>query len=224
MYEFFTAPGNLVFSIAFTVLMLIAVLELLSTLFGTAISGIIDHAMPDFDFGLDPNGEVDIHHPDLHGMAKFFVWLEIGKIPVLITLCFFLLVFSLAGFGLQTLAESTLFGHHLPWFIASPAIFVAVLPLVKVGNRALAIIWPKDETAAISRQTFIGRTANITIGTATHVKAAEAKLEGPDGKPHYIMVVADNEGESFTAGSQVLLVSEKGSNFSVIESHLPGLE
>ena len=224
MYEFFTAPGNLLFSIAFTLLILIAILELLSTMFGAAISGVIENALPDFDFGLDPSGEVDLNGPEMHGMTKFFVWLEIGRVPMLITLSFFLLVFSLGGFSLQSIAETTLLGHHLPWFLASPAVFVVVLPLVKFGNRTLAKIWPKDETAAISRQTFIGRTATILIGTATSDKPAEAKLEGADGKPHYVMVVADNEGESFASGTEVLLVSEKGSNFSVIEADLPGLD
>jgi len=38
------------------------------------------------------------------------------------------------------------------------------------------------------------------------------------------MVVADNEGESFASGTEVLLVSEKGTNFSVIEADLPGLD
>ena len=224
MYEFFIAPGNLLFSISFTLLILIAILELLSTLFGAAISGIVDNLLPDFDFGLDPTGEVDLSGTDMNGMTKFFVWLELGRVPMLITLSFFLLVFSLVGFVLQSAAETTLFGHQLPWFLASPAVFVVVLPLVKLGNRVLAKVWPKDETAAISRQTFIGRTATILIGTATFEKPAEAKLEGADGKPHYVMVVADNEGESFPSGSQVLLVAEKGSNFSVIEADLPGLD
>ena len=224
MYEFFTASGNLVFSIAFTLLILIAVLEVLSTIFGAAISGLLDNIFPDFDLHLDPHGDIDIHAAEMTGLTKLFVWLEFGKVPMLITFTFFLLVFSLAGFGLQMIASSVpLLGNYIPWFIASPSIFVLVLPVVKIGNRALAKVWPKDESSAVSRQTFIGRTATIIIGTATHRKAAEGKLIGPKGRVHYVMIVADNESETFEAGDNVLLVGRRGAAFSAIESVIPNL-
>ncbi len=223
MYEFFTAPGNLVFSIAFTLLILIAFLEILSTIFGAAISGLLDNAFPDFDFDWDADVDLDMDAPDMTGMTKFFVWMEIGRVPMLITFSFFLLVFSLAGFCSQMIASTVLLGHYIPWFLASPAIFVVVLPVVKFGNSALARIWPKDETAAVSRESFIGRTATILIGTATHKKAAEAKLIGPKGRVHYVMIVADNEGDIFETGANVLLVGQRGPAFSVIESIIPNL-
>ena len=75
--------------------------------------------------------------PETTGMTKFFVWMEIGRVPMIITFCFFLMVFSLAGFGVQSVASTLLLGNQLPWFLASPAVFVAVLPVVKFGNRAL---------------------------------------------------------------------------------------
>ncbi|MBT6958343.1 MAG: DUF1449 family protein, partial [Opitutae bacterium] len=70
MYEFFTASGNLVFSTAFTLLILIAVLEVLSTIFGAAISGLLENIFPDFDLNLDPHGDIDIHAAEMTGLTK----------------------------------------------------------------------------------------------------------------------------------------------------------
>ena len=159
-------------------LILIAVLEVLSTLFGAAISGILENVFPEFDIDFEVG-----RNAETTGMTKFFVWMEIGRVPMIITFCFFLMVFSLAGFGVQSVASTLLLGKQLPWFLASPAVFVAVLPVVKFGNRSLAKIWPRDETTAVSREAFIGRTATILLGTATYHKAAEAKLVGP-GRTH----------------------------------------
>lgn len=217
MYEFFTASGNLLFSSAFTLLILIAVLEVLSSLFGAAISGILENVFPEFDIDFEVGPEM----PETTGMTKFFVWMEIGRVPMIITFCFFLMVFSLAGFGVQSVASTLLLGNQLPWFLASPAVFVAVLPVVKFGNRALARVWPRDETTAVSREAFIGRTATILLGTATYHKAAEAKLVGPKGRTHYVMVLADNEDETFGAGANVLIVNKRGPAFSVIKSTIP---
>ena len=58
MYEFFTASGNLLFSSAFTLLILIAVLEVLSTLFGAAISGILENVFPEFDIDFEVGPEM----------------------------------------------------------------------------------------------------------------------------------------------------------------------
>ena len=106
-------------------LILIAVLEVLSTLFGAAISGILENVFQEFDIDFEVP-----KMPETTGMTKFFVWMEIGRVPMIITFCFFLMVFSLAGFGVQSVASTLLLGNQMPWFLASPAVFVAVLPVV----------------------------------------------------------------------------------------------
>lgn len=83
-------------------------------------------------------------------------------------------------------------------------------------------VLPKDETAAVSVESFVGRVATIVIGTATHLRATEAKLVGPEGKIHYLQVVADVQEQSFSKGEEVLVVGRRSEGvFTVIENRNP---
>ena len=52
---------------------------------------------------------------------------------------------------------------------------------------------------------LIGWVGVVTIGTATEERAAEVRVTGPDGRPHYVMCRVS--GESVTQGGEVLLRS-----------------
>lgn len=212
MFEFMTAPENMPFAIALLVLLIIAGLEGVGSLFGVGLSNILDSLFPNTDIALDVEG------PDLEAPNSFshvLSWLRVGQVPILVLLIVFLVSFGLSGLILQKFLWAT-FGFMLPAVIAwVPAFFVS-LPAIRIFGTTLNKIIPKDETSAVSKNTFIGRIATITLGTAQKGNAAQGKLKDQFGQYHYIMIEPDNEDESFTQGSEVLLVRQDGSKFYAI--------
>ena len=115
-----------------------------------------------------------------------------------------------------------IFGLMLPASVASILAFVISLPIVRVLGSGLNKIIPKDETSAVSKDTFIGRVATITLGESRNGNSAEGKVKDSFGKYHYIMIEPDIAGDIFSQGSEVLLVRQDGSKFYAIknENHI----
>ena len=212
MIDNILAPENSVFAIALGLFLLIFLIQALSFIIGLEPFSFLD--------GLLPDAPVDLDVPDAHPvgfMDSIMSMLKLGKVPFVFTFIFFLFSFSLIGlYGQQGLVA---FGMpRLPWYIASPIALVVTIPVLRFGNAIMARVLPKDETYSISSDTFVGRMATITIGTATFDTPAEAKLQGPDKKTHYVRAVADEEGKSFKQGDRVLIVSKRAEGvFAVIE-------
>ena len=230
---FIFAPENLPFTISIVMMLAIAALEGVTSLFGAGLSHIVDSLIPDTDVDFDVDVDVDVDADfDVDGpdadvdaietgggsaLTNVLGWLSVGKVPFLVLLVIFLTVFGMTGLALQG-AVQTVTGTLLPgWLAAAPALIVT-LPAVRIGGRGLAKIIPKDESSAVSRTTFVGRTATITLGTAARGAPAQAKLHDEHGQAHYIMVEPDIAGESFQAGENVLLVARKGGLFRVIRT------
>lgn len=213
MLEFITAPQNLAFSVALVLMMGIALLEGITAIFGVALSGVLDSLLPDFDFDMEL--DVEAHSP--HALSRLLAWLRFGKVPVLILLVIFLTGFGLIGLGIQSFTQNTM-GFLWPGYIASiPAVFLT-LPIVRVLGGAIGFIMPKDETEAVSQDSFIGRIANITLGTAKAGSPAEAKLFDQYGTTHYIMVEPDNVNDEFDKTTPVLVIKKAGHIFKVIKN------
>lgn len=204
--NWFFEPHNSIFAAAFVVLLCLALLEAVSLLLGLGASHFLSDVLnlPDADgdgapdAGADADGQADSGF--LHG---FLSWLEIGKVPLLISLSAFLAAFSIGGMTLQQALISLGVG---PWppVAAAAAVFFLGLPALKLSNRLLAKLWPKDETSAFSPEQFIGRVGMVTIGTATGERPAEVKVVGPDGRAHYLMTVVS--GEPVPQGGEVLIL------------------
>ena len=222
MTEELLNPQNVLFTVALGLFLLIFLIQLLGVLSGFEVFGFLDNLLPNADMGVD----ADLDLPDVNPgfLDSVMSMLKLGRVPFVFTFILFLLLFSLIGLYAQlALVHCGL--PRLHWLIASPAAFVVTLPLLRLGNGILEKVLPKDETAAISSDTFIGRIATITIGSVTHERHSEARLLGPDGKTHYVQVVADNEGMSFRKGDAVLIVGRRGEGlFTVIENNNPLLE
>lgn len=212
MFEFLAADGNLPFSVALLVMLLIAVLEGVATLFGAGLSSLLDSFIPGID--------TDFHGPDLEGsgsLSRLLGWLRIGQVPALILLVVFLTAFGLIGLVMQSLLMHSI-GLMLPAVIAwLPATLIA-MPAVRVVGGGLAIIMPKDETDAVSEQSFIGRIAVITLGVARQSSPAEAKLKDQHGQTHYVMIEPDLADETFPQGTTVILVRQRGAHFTAIRN------
>lgn len=206
----FFEDGNALFTISLMLMLMLAALEIISTLVGFGLSSMLDSVMPDFDF--------DVEAPEFNHSwsgAAFLGWLKFGELPMLIILIVFLTSFGITGLIIQQLAFN-LFGTLLPTWLALVPVLLLSIPQMRVINGTLSKYLFKDETESISRDSFIGQTARITIGTAAQGQPAEAKFTDQFGTTHYLMVEPDND-DTFSQGEEVLLVREAGATFKVIK-------
>ncbi|HEY8570819.1 MULTISPECIES: YqiJ family protein [Microbulbifer] len=205
---FLLQDGNQLFTGALVLMLMIAVLEGVMTLIGVGISDMLDNLLPEVD--------VDLDGPETEAggvLTKLLGWLRFGEVPALILLVAFLVGFGVTGLLIQMFVES-LFGKLLPgWLLAIPVLLLA-LPQVRFVGNLLRKFAVGDETEAVSRQSFIGRVAVITIGQAAAGSPAEARFSDQFGTTHYVMVEPD-AGETFSQGDKVLLVEELGAKFRV---------
>lgn len=204
-------PAVAPFSIAFAVLALLVAVEGVGMIFGASIAGMGDDAIGDApaEGGAEAGG----------GLLS---WLGVGRVPLMMVLGGFLLSFSVIGLAGQG-ALAVVTGGHAPVWLAAPAALVAALPPTRWIGRALARLMPKEETDAVSRDTFIGKIAVITRGEARAGLPAEAKLKDTTGQAHYVLVEPDEGGASFPAGSEVLLVEKVGATFRGVLNPSPAL-
>jgi hypothetical protein len=201
-----TAPETVPFSVAMLLMMGIGAIEGIGIFMAASPSALIEHY---FDFD----------HPDIDGALG---WLHVGKVPLLVLMVLFLMGFAVAGYLIQVFWHN-LFGAYLPSLIAAlPAAF-AGLGNVRMSGGVLARIIPKDETAAVSEQTLIGRAGVVVTGTARQGMAAEVKVKDQHGNPHYLMLEPDVAGEEFEQGTVVLIVKKQGAFYRGIRNPHPTL-
>lgn len=207
MIEILTRAGNLPFSVALALVLMLALVQLVGA--GDLIGG-------DADFDIDGHGSLDA------GLLSFA---GVGRVPFLMWLMLLLIVFGLTGLLGQELLIS-LTGHPLTAWIMGPLAAFVSLPLTGAIARPLGRIMPRDETTAIDTIMLIGREAEIVIGTATQGSPARGRVVDHHGHPHHVMVEPDNEGARFVQGERVLLVRKEGETFRAItrgDHYLPRL-
>lgn len=217
MWSFITATENLPFSVALAVMIILGLLEGVGMLLGAGLSGLFDTLLPDFDFDVDTP---DVDTPGM--LSQFIGWLYVGKLPFLVVLIVLLTWFGISGLVLQTLAQSIL-GTLLPALFASPVALLVALPITRICTAGLARIMPRDETEAVSADSFVGRVAVITTGIARHGSAAQGRLSDQYGQTHYVMIEPDDNGSEFPTGSEVLLIKKSGNHFIAIINPNPVL-
>ena len=220
------APENTVFAVSLVLMAGIAVLEGVMTLIGFGLSSLLDDLVPDSllpgepDLGVDAAEGLEVGSPS--ALSALLGWLCVGKTPVLVLIVAFLTSFGLAGMILQSFSHG-LFGFFLPgWIAAAPAVAVA-LPGTRIVGLAVSRIMPNDETTAVSLDSFVGRVAVITLGTAEVGKAAQARLKDEHGQAHYVMVEPSDPAVTFGAGDDVLIVERRGAVYTAIRNTNPAL-
>lgn len=215
MIEFIGQDQNFPFLVATMIVLGLAALEGVLTLAGFGISHLLDNLLPsdigvpevDFDLDLDASS---ITSGGL--VTGLLAWLKLGKVPMIISLIIFLLAFGLIGFVFQGLIQS-IFGFLLPKYIAVIPVFLCAVPVMATGNSLISMVMPREETSAVSVDTFIGRVAIITIGTAQTGSPAQAKLEDEFEQTHYVMVEPDVGVGDISTGEQILITERKGAFF-----------
>lgn len=202
MTEFLLADFNTGFAIALGMVIALALLEGIGTLIGLSLMGLLDNISPiDIDLDLD----VDVTNS---GITPLLGWLCLNKLPLLVWLVLFLSCFGIVGFTLNFVSLSML-GSLMPDFaIYVTSLLIAVF-LTHLIGQPLARLLPKNESTAISNNSFEGLIARITIGTATKNSPAEAVLTDNFNQKHYVLIVPDNETERFKQGDRVVLVEKQ---------------
>jgi hypothetical protein len=195
--EFWLADENIVFAAALVLMIALGLLQLIG--FGGFDSDI------DMDADVDGTGVAG-------GLLSF---LGGGRLPFMILLVLFLMIFGLTGFAGQQFVQSLTGGLLSPFLAVTGALLVA-LPVTGLLSKPLARILPGDETTAVSIDDLTGRRAIIDIGTARPGYPARAKVKDRHGHGHALMVEPDNEDGIFVTGEEVLLVRREGDIFKAV--------
>jgi hypothetical protein len=195
--DFWLADENIVFAAALVLMVALGILQLVG--FGG------------FDSDVDMDADVD-GAGVAGGLLSFLGW---GRLPFMILLVLFLMLFGLTGYAGQQFIQS-LTGGLLPPLLAGLGALLVALPLTGLLSRPLARIIPGDETTAVSIDDLTGRRAIIDIGTAKPGYPARAKVRDRHGHGHALMVEPDNEDGIFLAGEEVLLVRREGDIFKAV--------
>ncbi|MEM8795505.1 MAG: YqiJ family protein [Pseudomonadota bacterium] len=228
MMEILFSPATTSFAVALCLMLVIALIEVLGAFFGLSPSSAVDNMLPEVDADVD--FDTDIAGGPLDGdtpvvsttenagpLSQVLGWLCVGRVPVLVLLIVFLTAFGMLGFAIQGLADS-LIGTPLPEFLAVIPALAGALPATRFSGLTLAKLIPKEETEAVSQAHFIGRLATITGGEARRGLAAEAKVVDQHGQAHYIRVEPDDAALRFANGTDVIVVSQIGGIYHVIEN------
>ncbi len=226
MIEFVLAPQNLPFAVSLVLMLFMALLEGVGSVLGLGVSEFFDTLLPELDIDVDIDADIDVDAPDIgapSGFTKLLGWLRVGQVPALILMILFLTSFGLSGLCIQSMVKNIV-GTMMPATLATIPALIFTIPLVRVFGGLLAKILPKDETDAVSEDSFIGRTASIVLGKAQQGSPAQAKLRDHHGTTHYIMVEPDINGEIFEAGMSLLIVRRNGSIFRAILNTNPALQ
>lgn len=216
LIEFIGAEQNGAFTIALAIMFMIAVLEGITVLIGMGISEMLETVLPDMDFDVStPEAPQSI-------MSKLLGWINFGRVPVLIIFVCFLTAFGIAGYLLQYLVYG-LSSMLIPQLFAVPVALVVAMPFVRLFTNVLQKIMPKDESSALSEESFVGAVAIITLGKATKGSPAEAKVKDKYGQTHYFMIQPEDD-EEFSQGEQVLLLRPSSNGFFAIKNNTTSLQ
>ncbi len=143
------APDVRPFAVAAAIMVALGGIELLTTMVGLSISELI---------GKEFAVEAESHN----ALSGLFLWINAGRLPLLILIILVLGIFSIGGFLLQGLAHAA--GTAIPVSIAAVVAAAGSIPVIRNTSRGLARIIPRDESYAVSDSDFVGKVATVSVG------------------------------------------------------------
>jgi len=197
------APDVRPFAVAAAIMAALGAIELLTTLVGVSISGFV---------GNDVAVEADSHD----ALGGLFLWINAGRVPLLILIILALGVFSIEGFLLQGIAHAV--GTALPAAIAALAAAAGSIPVIRVASRGLARIIPRDETYAVSDADFVGKVAVVAVGPLDQGLPGRVRLKDVFGNWHTVSARASPDSQALPVGASVLLVDRDARSFVAISA------
>jgi Protein of unknown function (DUF1449) len=195
------APDVRPFAVAAAIMAAVGAIELLTTLVGFSIGELV---------GNDVTVESDGHD----ALGGLFLWINAGRLPLLIFIVLALGVFSIEGFLLQGIAHGL--GMTLPAWIAGLAALAGTMPVVRTTSRGIARIIPRDETYAVSDADFVGKVATVSIGPLDQGLPGRVRLKDVFGNWHTVPARASPSSEALPVGASVLLVDRDARSFVAI--------
>lgn len=188
-------PHNLPFAVALALMVLLAAVQAFGL--GDALGE------ADADAGsVEPDGAT----------GALAALLGLGRVPLMVWLALFLLIFAAVGVSIQQLAAGLL-GAPLDRWLAALGAGAAALPATGALVRPLANILPGDESTAVPRDALVGLRAVVQTGTARHGAAARAQVADRYGHLHYVMVEPHDADGALMEGDTVLLLRREGEIF-----------
>lgn len=198
------------FTTALTIIVIIAIAEGLGTVFNISISEYLD--------GVFSNKDADINTDYIPSdLSRSLEWLYIKQAPTLILLVILLACFGLTGILIQRVSQYVIHLTLPTSLVSIPALFLSLFSL-RIFGGYFSRVTLDDNTKEVNSNSFIGRTAVITSGTARYNSSAQAKLVDKYNQTHYITVEPYDPADVFPSGTDVLLVKQKETNFYVIEN------
>ena len=197
------APDVRPFAIAAAIMMALGAIELLTTLVGFSLAELI---------GKDAAVEADSHN----GLGGLFLWINAGRLPLLILIILALGVFSIEGFLLQGVAHMV--GTAVPVAIAALAAAAGSIPVIRTTSRGLSRIIPRDETYAVSESDFVGKVAMVSIGPLDQGLPGRVRLKDVFGNWHTVAARASPDSAPLPVGTSVLLVDHDAKGFIAISA------
>jgi Protein of unknown function (DUF1449) len=197
------APDVRPFAVAAAIMLALGGIELLATLVGFSISELVGK-------------EVTVDADSGNGLGGLFLWINAGRLPLLILIILALGVFSIAGFFLQGLAHGV--GISIPAAVAALAAAALSLPAIRVTSRGIARVIPRDETYAVDEADFIGHVAEVSIGPLDQGLPGRVRLKDVFGNWHSLVARASPESTPLPVGASVLLVDRDAKSFIAISA------
>ncbi|MBB1323315.1 MULTISPECIES: YqiJ family protein [Shewanella] len=205
MLAFLSAHGNVPFSIALVIVIMLGTFELIAMIAGLSIFSALDNSLSvDIDTDVDMDAETSIT-----GMTGLLGWLCLDRLPLLIWLVLILSSFAIAGYVIN-FTSLQISAALLPQLITVPIAFIITLISSHFLGNAVANILPKNETSAISVDSLVGCVATITQGRAVKGMPTEAVARDEFQQKHYVLVEPERLGIEFVRGAEVVLLARKG--------------
>jgi len=197
------APDVRPFAVAAAIMVTLGGIELLTMIVGFSINELVGH-----DLALDNET-----HSTIGGL---FLWINAGRLPLLILIILALGIVSIAGFWLQAIAHSA--SATMPVSIAALVAAGLSLPVIRVASRGIARIIPRDETYVVNEADFVGHVAEVAIGPLDQGLPGRVRLKDVFGNWHNVAARAGPDSAPLPVGARVLLVDRDTRSFIAISA------
>ena len=197
------APDVRPFAIAAAIMVALGAIELATTLVGFSISEF---------FGK----EIDLAAENDSAIGGLFLWINAGRLPLMILIILSLGIFSIEGFFIQGIAHAA--GLTVPVWIAAVAALAGSIPLIRIVGRGISRILPRDESYAVSEADFVGQVAVVSIGPLDQGLPGRVRLKDVFGNWHTVAARASHDSAALPVGASVLLVDRDTRGFIAISA------
>jgi len=203
MSDVLLAPEVRPFAVAAAIMVGLGGIELLTMLVGFSIGQLVSQDI-----------EIDADHHD--ALGGLFLWINAGRLPLLILIILALGLFSITGFLLHGIAHGA--GIALPASIASLVAAAGSIPLIRSFSRGIARIIPRDESYAVNEADFVGHVGEVSVGPLDQGLPGRVRLKDVFGNWHTVSARASQDSIALPVGASVLLVDRDAKSFIAISA------